>query len=83
MCFLSHSAKHGCSKCLKLFSGVPGSMNYSGFDRAAWPVRTNTEHRTRVNLVGEFTTKVEHSRLESQLGCLYSILQRLPHFDAP
>lgn len=40
--FLSHSAALGCSKCLKKF---PGSMNYSGFDRSAWPKRTNLLHR--------------------------------------
>ena len=81
--FLSHSAKCSCSKCLKLFTGIPGSMNNNGFDRAAWPVRTNTEHRSHVNMVGQCTTKAERNRLESQFGCRYSILLRLPYFDAP
>ena len=29
--FLSYSAAHGCSKCMKRFPGSVGSMNYSGF----------------------------------------------------
>lgn len=32
--FLGHSAKFGCSKCLKVFPGSAGTMNYSGFDRS-------------------------------------------------
>ena len=31
--FLGHNAHLGCSKCLKKFSGTPGNMDYSGFDR--------------------------------------------------
>ena len=81
--FLSHSAKLGCSKCLKQFPGVAGSVNYSGFDRACWPLRTDAVHRSRVRMVGQCITKAERNRLECQLGCQYSILLRLPYFDAP
>ena len=34
--FLGHTARLGCSKCLKEFQGVPGSMCYGGFDRDSW-----------------------------------------------
>ena len=42
--FLSHSAAKGCSKCLKVFPGLVGTMCYSGFDRSLWPPRTNEIH---------------------------------------
>ena len=32
--FLGHTAKLGCSKCLKVFPGGFGSTDYSGFDRS-------------------------------------------------
>ena len=38
--FLGHGAHFGCSKCLKQFSGAVGSIDYSGFDRESWPIRT-------------------------------------------
>ena len=37
--FLGHTAKYGCSKCLKPFSGTVGSMDYSGFKVSDWPKR--------------------------------------------
>ena len=81
--FLSHSAKLGCSKCLKQFPGAVGSVNYSGFDRACWPLRTDSVHRTRVRMVSQCETKAERNMMESQRGCSYSFLLRLPYFDAP
>ena len=81
--FLCHSAKLGYSKCLKQFPGVVGSVNYSGFDRACWPLRTDSVHRTHIRMFGQCVTKSERNTMESQLGCRYSILLRLPYFDAP
>ena len=75
--FLGHSAKLGCSKCLKCFSGTIGSMNYGGFNRSRWPCRT---HRSSVQRV--LGSKKQNS-LESSEGCRYSCLLRLPYFDAP
>lgn len=74
--FLSHSATKGCSKCLKLFSGRVGSMCYSGFDRSLWPPRTNEIHRSNVEEVLKCQTKTARAKLESELGCRYSILQQ-------
>lgn len=34
--FLGHSARLGCSRCLKELPGSVGSMDYSGFDRENW-----------------------------------------------
>ena len=81
--FLCHYAKLHCSKCLKQFPGVVGSVNYSGFDRACWLLGTDSVHRTHVRMFGQCVTKSERNMMESQLGCRYSILLRLPYFDAP
>ena len=81
--FLAHSAKLGCSKCLKEFHGVPGSMDYSGFDRSAWRSRNNNDHREKIQRVCQGRTKTEQSALESQFGCRFSSLLKLSYFDAP
>ena len=81
--FLGHSASLGCSKCLKSFKGTVGNMNYSGFDRPTWPLRTNAVHRQNVQIVQQCNTKTKQSQKESQLGCRYSELLKLPYFDPP
>ena len=81
--FLGHSAKLGCSKCLKAFPGGVGSMNYSGFDRSLWPSRTNDTHRNSVGKVLQCRNKQQQNSLESSNGCRYSCLLELPYFDAP
>ena len=81
--FLSHSASLGCSKCLKSFKGSVGSMNYSGFNRPSWPLRTNEIHRRNVKLVQQCKTKTEQAQKESKYGCRYSVLLKLPYFDPP
>ena len=81
--FLSHSASLGCSKCLKSFKGSAGTMNYSGFDRQSWPLRTNEIHRQNVQLVQQCKTKTEQTQKESVYGCRYSVLLKLPYFDPP
>ena len=81
--FLGHSAKFGCSKCLKAFPGSVGTMNYSGFDRWQWPQRNNSTHRENVQKVLQAKSKAEQLALESTLGCCYSYLLQLPYFDAP
>ena len=81
--FLGHSAKLGCSKCLKRFSGSVGCMNYGGFDRSHWPRRSNEDHRRSVQKVQQSNTQTELSTSESAKGCRYSCLLKLPYFDAP
>ena len=75
--FLGHSASLGCSKCLKSFPGTVGKMNYSGFDRSSWTLRSAENHRHRVNLLTQCKTKSELALKESQLGCRYSVLMIL------
>lgn len=81
--FLGHLASRGCSKCLKCFPRTVGTMNYSGFNRATWPLRTAEGHRASVGLLRKCKSKTELSQKESELGCRYSALTELPYFDAP
>lgn len=81
--FLGHSVKLGCSKCLKSFPGRVETMNYSGFDRAQWPPRMNHTHRDKVRKILRLTSKQQQADMESELGCRYSCLLKLPCFDAP
>lgn len=81
--FLSHSAHYGCSRCLKFFPGSGGVVDYSGFDRENWVLRTGSSHREAAMRLRNFTTKIERTKCESQSGCRYSVLLKLPYFDAP
>ena len=58
-------------------------MNYSGFNRSSWPLRTDTEHRENVRTIQKCTSKTVRNNTESSLGCRYSVLLDLPYFDAP
>lgn len=81
--FLGHSAKLGCSRCLKHFSGSVGCMNYSGFDRSEWTPRTKKNHVQAAMKLLPCKTKQERNELESSSGCWYSPLVELPYFDPP
>lgn len=81
--FLGHSAKLGCSKCLKEFKGVPGSMDYSGFDRSSWPYRTGSNHRNGLCYISTWKTKQALTKAESSRGCRYSVVSKLPYLDLP
>lgn len=81
--FLSHSARLGCSRCLKEFPGGVGSQDYSGFDRQQWSPRTDKEHRLNVHKIKECKTITEQRKAESTLGCRYSVFLDLPYFNAP
>ena len=79
--FLGHSANFGCNKCFKKFPGRVGEKNYSGFDRSQWPCRTNSKHRNDVKMILKCTSKTQRQKMESELGCRYSVLLKLPYFD--
>ena len=81
--FLGHNARYGCSRCYKPFPGSVGNMDYSGFLLDTWPPRTGTDHRTKASRLQNFTTLAEQQDMESQYGCRYSVLLRLPYYDAP
>ena len=81
--FLGHSAKLGCTRCLKHFPGTVGSMDYSGFERHLWTVRSVEQHRRDVVNIKKCDTKQQRSNMESGTGCRYSILLKLPYFNPP
>ena len=80
--FLSHSANLGCSKCLcKFATGVFGVHDFSGFDRNSWVFCTNNKHREDVKATLNMMSKTARSKKESEVGCRYSSLLKLPYFD--
>ena len=81
MWLFRHSARLGCTRCLKTFPGSVGSMDYSGFDRDNWRLRTNSDHRSAVKLIQKAKTKMMRDQLESKYGCRYSVLLELSYFD--
>ena len=81
--FLGHSAHLGCSKCKKYFPSSTHGLDYSGFQRDKWVKRTNESHRSDVAKLSYCRTKTELRKKESELGCRYSSLLKLPYFDPP
>ena len=79
--FLSHKANFGCSRCYCLFSEGGLQCNYSFFDRSSWKLRSNRQHREDASKLLQCKTHTERTKLESQLGCWFSVLQDLPYFD--
>ena len=84
--FLSHNATFGCNKCFKNFSHYPSPnggilTDYSGFDRENWPLRTNSDHRSKVVELLKERTPSALQRAESSIGLRYSLLLSLPYFD--
>ena len=80
--FLGHHASLACSKCLKAFPVSFGKpINYSGFNRDNWIMRTSALHRQHCVEICDATTKTGTKKLESKYGLRYSILLALPYFD--
>lgn len=82
--FLSHSAFHACSRCLKEFptSNYFGDKpDYSGFDRSNWTPWTNTSHRFYACKNKECKTGKDKKAIERNHGCQYSVLLELPYYD--
>ena len=80
--FLSFTAHYECSKCLKWFPGQIGELDYSGFDRHNWPPRTGLQHSTDCRELLNVNSLSEQEK-ESESGCRYTVLVKLPYFDAP
>ena len=74
--FLGTSAALGCSRCLKKFQGVVGSMNYSGFYIFLWVRRSSQDHKKIAENINSCNTK------QTSTGCGYSCLLDLPYFNA-
>ena len=81
--FLSFVADLGCSRCYCNFgTGIFGRRDYSGFDRQSWKYRSNSKHRSDVQLTLSCSSKTAREKKESEVGCRYSCLLQLPYFDA-
>ena len=55
--------------------------NYSGFNKSDWKPRSNIMHWKDVEYTVKCSTKNERQKMESELGCRYSVLLKLPYFD--
>ena len=65
------------------FPGGFEALDYSGFDRHNWAPRTGPRHKSASLQLLNATTLSELERKESESGCRYSVLVKLPYFDAP
>lgn len=81
--FLGHSARLGCSRCYKEFPGGVGSMDYSGFQPQSWCSRDGAKHTSDSLRLLTINTKTKLQQEESSNGCRYSVLIKLPYFNAP
>ena len=79
--FIGHAGHLGCSKCLKSFNGDFGNMDYGGFDRENWPLRTGQAHREVALRLSKCVTKSSRQKLESEKGYRNTELLRLPYFE--
>ena len=83
--FMGHSARLGCSKCLKQFQAQTfgDSLDYSGYDVANWPLRNIRDHRAHAaeHCIRSSESKAAERRTEQLYGCRYSVLLELPYFD--
>jgi len=58
-------------------------MDYSGFNRENWNLRTSSVHRQAAMKLRNVSTRSALHEGESESGCRYSVLLKLPYFDAP
>ena len=72
---VGHSAKLGCSRCLKEFTctSFGEKLNYSGFNRDEWTSRTNESHR-------RYAEKHKHAKTKSARGEIESNHGSIPFF---
>ena len=56
-------------------------MDYSGYDKANWPVRSLSVHREQSEKYLLAATKSEKSLIAKEYGVRYSCLIELPYFN--
>ena len=78
-----HSAKLGCSKCLKRFEAEKFGerLDYSGYDYASWVKRDFTEHRQRSREYRMLPNPTTQKAFEQEHGLRYSELVHLDYFN--
>lgn len=81
--FLGHSARLGCSMCLKEFPTAEfgEKPDHSGFCRDEWPMRNAVTHRELANQHKKLLNRSQQQTFESQHGLRYSELVQLPYFE--
>lgn len=67
--YLAHSAHLRCSRCFKMFKGEVSSMDYSGFQRENWNLRTSAVHRQATMKLRSVSTRSALQEGESESGC--------------
>lgn len=82
--FLSHNAKHGCSRCLKEFSvqRFGDYPDYSGFNRSEWETRSHALHVWYALKHKEAKTEEQRKKIEAIHGARYTSLYELPYYNA-
>ena len=58
-------------------------MNFSGFDRQNWVARSGSKHAEDAFSSLNTTTVTDLQSKDRELGCHYSVLLKLPYFNAP
>lgn len=84
--FLGHTANLGCSKCMKKFvakdqNNYRMKMDYSGYNRGEWPLRSLSVHREQCNNYLKAETAAKQRLIENEYGLRYSVMVELPYFN--
>lgn len=81
--FVGHNAVRACSRCLKQFptASFGEKPDYTGFDRTAWPKRSEELHRKHSMEHRKCKTAQARKDIEREYGCRYSILLELPYYN--
>ncbi|XP_065892408.1 uncharacterized protein [Dysidea avara] len=84
--FAAHSARLGCSKCLKEFPseeiGGTKRTDYSGFDKETWTPRSLDVHITKAMEYLNADTLSDRKQIMKDHGVRYSCLNELPYFNS-
>ena len=82
--FVGHNAHRGCSKCLQVFPThtFGEKPDYSHFNRDEWELRTNEQHRLAAARHKNSNTTSQQKEIERESCVRYSVLLKLPYFDA-
>lgn len=78
MCGLpGHSAKLGCSKCMKKSEG----KIWAGFDKNSWPPRSRSAHVRAIQKLKKCSSQTSYQKMSMEIGYKDTVLLELPYFD--
>ena len=80
--YLGHSARLGCTKCLKPFQTTQFSEKpyFSGFNRDQWPKQDTPTHMRLANQYKILPNRLQQKALKLEHGLQYSELLQLLYF---